>query len=60
MAKLAIVTACDNCPNNWFYLGVDCCCLLMDKKRCYDNENDFKFDENIPSWCPLPDASSIF
>jgi len=59
MNKLAVVTSCDSCPNNWFYLGVDCCCLLMNKKPCYDNESDFtEENENIPIWCPLPNSST--
>jgi hypothetical protein len=54
MKKLAEVTACDNCPNVWWYLGRDPCCLLMNKRECY---KDTKEEENIPQWCPLPEVS---
>jgi len=54
MNRLAEVSACDSCPNVWMYLGVDPCCLLMNKKPCYDK--DMAEEENIPAWCPLPYA----
>jgi hypothetical protein len=47
--KLAVVDGCDSCPNVWWYLGVDPCCLLMDKRPCNS-------DNNIELWCPLPNA----
>ena len=56
MKRFAVVDACDNCPNNWWYLGTTCCCILMDKKPCYDADEVLKEDENIPSWCPLDKA----
>lgn len=56
MKRLATVTTCDTCPNNWWYLGTTCCCILMDKKSCYSDESVLVEDENIPSWCPLPVA----
>ena len=56
MKRLAEVSSCDSCPNVWWYLGIDPCCILMDKKPCYKNEKDMAEDENIPAWCPLPYA----
>ena len=53
-ARLAKVTMCDDCPEAWFYLGMDCCCILMNNKRCFDDVNALMEDENIPDWCPLP------
>jgi len=49
--KVITITSCENCRFVWLYLGLDECCLLLNKKRIpLDDDNE------IPSWCPLKDA----
>lgn len=53
--KIDIIDECENCSHVWWYLGTTECCLLMDKKPCYKDQN--YDDAVIPPWCPLSDAS---
>lgn len=53
--KIDIIHDCDDCSHVWFYLGVDPCCLLKDKKRI-DYKKLEEENEGIPDWCPLQDV----
>ncbi len=57
MRKVITVDSCEDCKFVWWYLGVDACCSLMNKKGCFDDKSALVENENQPSWCPLPNAS---
>lgn len=59
MKRLAEITECDECPNKWMYLGLYHCCLLMNKRFCYNNKKDLDEQDDIPYWCPLPKVEDI-
>lgn len=54
MKKVDIIETCEVCSNVWWYLGTTPCCILMDRKPCWDGLPE---DQEIPDWCPLPTAN---
>lgn len=49
MKKVVVIEDCEHCKFVWYYLGIDTCCLLMNKK--------YIGDDGIPAFCPLHDAT---
>ena len=51
MRKIITINDCEECKFVWYYLGIDACCILENKKHIPLNE------DGIPEWCPLLNAS---
>lgn len=53
LTKKVYINSCENCKYVWWYLGRSPCCLLENRRSCW---NDIPEDEEIPPWCPLENA----
>jgi len=55
--RMITISDCEDCSFKWMYLGTTTCCSLMGRRTCFADHEDLKYNENQPSWCPLPQAT---
>lgn len=51
--KVDVIKSCEDCSNVYWYLGTTPCCCLNNNKMCWEGIPE---NQEIPNWCPLPDA----